>query len=104
MLASFPAHGSSKPLAIPFTPLGREGLKMAVEVHETLVVECTFSTKARCHDMVSAQGLVVVQGLAAAEAHASLFLGKDLLPTGKLGMSTRAPPFPVVLEGRIIWR
>lgn len=77
---------------------------MAVEVHETLIVECTLSTKARCHDMVSAQSLVVVQGLAAAEADASLFLGKDLLPAGELGMSTRTPPFPIVLQGRVIWR
>jgi hypothetical protein len=77
---------------------------MAVEVHEALIIERAFPTKARCRDVVNAQGLVVVQGLTAAEAHTSLFFGESPLPTGKLGMLTRSSPHPIVSEGWIIWR
>ena len=96
------AHGSSKPLTFPDTPLRSQGLEMTVEVHKTLIVDCALTSKSSRLDVMNAQSLVVVQALAAMEAEPTLLFGECLLRARKLRMPTRSSIRPIILKRGVI--
>src|ERR1700738_3194509 len=68
--ASFPAHGSSKPLTIPVALFLREDLKVTKKMHQPLIVEVRRAAEPSRLDMMDGEVLVVMDRLAAASAKA----------------------------------
>ena len=87
MHASFPAHGSSKPLTSAGLLLVGKNLLVAIEVQELHVVEIIFPAEPFGDKAVDVEVLAIVHALAAARTDAVLAFCQSPLSAAKVGLS-----------------